>query len=105
MSVAYTGCGFAPTALLVYATAGDIRVSLGMSESAATDEGGNLLQVGVAGTWGSNTDNTLVSLYTAGLADLQTATLGTWDSDGFTLAWTKTGSPTGTGTLLFMCMR
>jgi hypothetical protein len=35
----------------------------------------------------------------------QTADIASYDSDGFTLSWTKTGSPTGTATVQIMCFR
>lgn len=48
--------------------------------------------------------STLIVLNTAGSTD-QNATIASYDADGFTLTWTKTGSPTGTATLLFICYK
>ena len=35
----------------------------------------------------------------------QTATLSSFDTDGFTLAWTKNGAPTGTVVYYALCFR
>jgi len=38
-------------------------------------------------------------------SDLAIATISSLDSDGFTLSWTKTGSPTGTATIGYLALR
>jgi hypothetical protein len=34
-----------------------------------------------------------------------TGVVSSWDSDGFTIMWTKSGTPTGTLTVNFLCQR
>jgi hypothetical protein len=41
----------------------------------------------------------------AGDTDNYRATLASFDSDGFTLDWVKTGSPTGSLTIITLCVR
>ena len=41
----------------------------------------------------------------AGNTDRYQASLSTFDSDGFTLTWTKTGTPTGTLTVNYLAFR
>lgn len=38
-------------------------------------------------------------------ADYQSAIVASLDADGFTLTWTKSGTPTGTGTIIFAAYR
>jgi hypothetical protein len=103
-NVAYTGVGFAPRAIIgnwsvdATATFGFGMVDLKLAGSNASYYGSNLT-TGAAGT----------SFITAFLADgaadkYQTAALVSADIDGFTLSWTKTGAPTGTLKLSFLCL-
>ena len=89
--VAYTGYGFRPTGIILLAYRDVTRFSIGSSEPALAEKclytdgvepkgGGNMVYLGVAAT-------------------NQAAVVKTYDPDGFTLTWTKTGLPTGTASL------
>ena len=98
--VEYTGVGFTPTAIICFhvldATA---MVGWGFADSAKSnrqtfrDPNTNFYQ----------TENFIYEVATAG--NSQTTVVKTYDADGFTLTWTKTGTPTGTIQLVFLCFR
>lgn len=97
--VAYTGVGFKPTKLTVYAVIqGLVGYSIGNGDSLLTNdciqlEGGafyqNNLLVRMVPTSGNSQDAVLVS----------------YDADGFTLNWAKTLLPTGVCDIIFVCER
>ena len=99
-NVAYTGVGFTPTAIIAFGVINSsLSFYIGAADSAAA---GQTVQ-----QYGANTlynDPFLLELATsAGVS--QTAVVSTYDADGFTLTWTKGGSPAGTGSLIFLCFR
>ena len=96
-NVSYTGVGFTPTAIhnISYVTAS--LGSLGYADSARADTG---IKLNVTATYESG----FIYLETTS-NNYQTATIASYDSDGFTLTWTKVNSPTGTLQLSFLCMR
>ena len=100
-NVSYTGVGFEPSAIacLAFINAGPYN-SIGFADANKT---------GVAmTTYGANTltdNNTLIAIYSAGGENKQTAIVKSYDTDGFTLTWTKAGSPTGSAFLYFLCFR
>lgn len=101
-NVAYTGIGFQPTAIICLAIvdSADYQVSWGFADSSKAGE--NVTKD--SSTTFRNLGSVLIFLQTSGGA-YQTATVNSYDSDGFTLTWTKTGSPTGTLKLLFFCLK
>lgn len=99
--VAYTGVGFVPTSIIaISAVSGGITANISVGDSAKT----------VSGIYTIGSDNTknrfagLVTLATSG-GNQQIATIKTYDADGFTLTWAKTGSPTGTAYITFLCFK
>jgi hypothetical protein len=102
-TVAYTGVGFQPTACV---GAGSTNASLayttflGLADSA----GAGLAFAGTP-TVNETTSHFLFFADVAVATNNQTADIASYDSDGFTLSWTKTGSPTGTATVQIMCFR
>lgn len=99
--VSYTGVGFQPTAVFALAAlgGGTEGQSWGMADSSGTER---------AITRGSNglgyTGSVLCSIEQTSGA-LQEAVLKTYDADGVTLTWTKTGSPTGTAVIYLLCLK
>ena len=102
-SQAITGVGFVPKSLVIFAfvdgaagraswglTDGTTSVNLADNETVTDDQL----------TGGSALVNIIVSA-----GNTATAALTSFDTDGFTLAWTKTGTPTGTATLQFLATR
>jgi hypothetical protein len=101
-SVAYTGVGFKPTALIAiggeavgytYTTYG------GLADNAGTGRS-------LFGTTAAPSPTANFLLFSdAGVANFQAANVASYDVDGFTLTWLKTGSPTGTATVYVLCLR
>ena len=104
--VAYTGVGFIPTAIICIAVLTNGRTSIGMADSAKTNK---IAELDFSNTWftndasGLNTDCLIYYAISGG--NNQRAIVKTYDSDGFTLTWTKNGSPIGTLQLIFLCFR
>lgn len=90
----YTGVGFKPSMLIALAQIdGQAALSVGFANRCAFLYLGN---------WYNN--GQLIDISLSGPAK-QTAVVKTYDSDGFTLTWAKTGSPTGTATISYLALR
>jgi hypothetical protein len=97
--VEYTGVGFTPKAILfmgaspVVANSSSIGVATPLAD-------GNLFndnQVAFAGSAAA-----AIMICTAAPNQRQDATVSVWGTDGFTLSWAKTGSPTGTAVIIYL---
>lgn len=100
---AVTGVGFAPTAIILFASVNTVAgLSLGFADSAKT--GMAILQATDATTVWGPTANLLYYGNQAGTT-YTLANISTYDSDGFTLTVTKNGLPTGTLTFKALCFR
>lgn len=101
-NVAYTGVGFTPTSIIAFATIdGTVYpISWGFSDSALTEK--SLARNNDTFWYGSL--NALVYAVQAAGAN-QTCVVASYDTDGFTLTWTKANSPTGTLNIIFLCFR
>lgn len=93
--VAYTGYGFTPKGLVIFA-----MNAAGLSDIGSYGFGdGSLaemcIHISSAGSVYILSTTTLIYLWQSA-GNEQTAVLKTLDADGFTLTWTKTGSPTST---------
>lgn len=103
-NVSYTGVGFQPTALFALgcptATNTDTaNISIGMSDAS---KNANDLAYGLStGQFRIRSD----LLFLGGSSSFQRALVSSYDTDGFTLAWTKSGTPTGTAQCYILCMR
>lgn len=102
-NVAYTGVGFKPSCM----------IGLAHVNTTATFTAGMVGKDGVGGSvdyYGNNLVTSQAAFLQIQLADgtaakYQSAAVNSFDSDGFTLAWTKTGLPTGTATIYVLCLR
>lgn len=103
--VSYTGAGFQPTAVICFAICAGAgqQFSLGMADDSLAemcvyqriDAPGYLLP-----------ETTLFINVLASVGNGQSAVLKTLDVDGFTLTWTKAGTPNANDiTLIFLCLR
>lgn len=91
--VSYTGYGFLPTGFIVFATVGTAG-SVGHS-------GATLVMWGIYKDFGQNyhmQTTYLIQMEPASGSE-QKATISSYDVAGFTLTWTKVGTPTGTANL------
>jgi hypothetical protein len=100
--VSYTGVGFKPSSIIF------IYFLDGGSFGQGVDDGTThktAYVYGVPLTGYSNVVNHSIGLYTSAGTDGQKGYIKTWDSDGFTITWTKINSPTGTGEIYYMAYR
>lgn len=99
-TVAYTGVGFVPTSITAFGIIqSSFSFGIGFADSAKAEQG--IFQYGANVLY---TDPALISIAT-GAGTQQYCTVSSYDADGFSLAWTKQGSPTGTAELRFICYR
>ncbi len=102
-NVSYTGVGFKPKAIaFIHMT------NTGPSMSVGFDDGTTAIEVAdndvtTPGTWASSTTKSISAIQAAGVG--QTANVASFDADGFTLAWTKVGSPSGTLQVGYLALR
>lgn len=103
-NVAYTGVGFKPSALVAFtqeqggAYAGSIGLGIVGSQKAMirSEEGGSFGMIGFG----------FIDATNDGHVNNQTATVASLDSDGFTLAWTKSGAGSNADIdVLVLCLR
>lgn len=94
--VSYTSVGFKPKAIIFIAIvdAGPLS-SIGFDD--ATGHKSILMQA--ADTWSYST------AYSIFISGTQKAIVKSFDSDGFTLTWTKESSPTGTAQIMYLAFR
>jgi hypothetical protein len=102
-SVAYTGVGFKPTALIFCISDGANRMSVGFIDAAKSGISLSPWTAGYANWAALSGIGAYVVDGTA--ANHATASVASFDADGFTLSWVKTGSPTGTQTVYVLCLR
>jgi hypothetical protein len=96
----YGAVGFRPSFVIAFCCIdGSTTACIGMSDGA------------VEGGWrpdstfsGAAISDSLIDLRTSA-TDYQKGVIHSFDSDGFTIDWTKVGTPTGTATLRFACFR
>lgn len=101
-NVAYTGIGFRPSAIFLLANVnGTVAVSWGFTTGVSNNV--SILDNNGTGTYAISTNKSVYLSTSAG--NDQQAALASFDGDGFTLSWTKSGAPTGTGTVMFLAMR
>jgi len=97
--VSYNGVGFTPTSIQALTVIdGTVYFSVGFADSS---KAGQALYEHAA-VKGSGAYLILIASATN---KFQTAIVKSYDADGFTLTWTKTGTPTGTVKLSFLCFR
>lgn len=100
--VSYTGLGFKPTAIIVLCAMDSSTrgMSIGMSDYA-----GSMSEIDkeADGNYYASINRVLINFSSAG--NYQFAAVKSYDSDGFTLTWTKGGSPTGTISAWALCFK
>jgi len=97
-----TGVGFKPSAVhFIGCVNGAVTYSTGH------DDGTNAHSIhnqGASGTLWERDFTNSIRLET-GASDIREAEISSFDADGFTLNWSKVGSPTGTGQISALCYR
>ena len=99
-SVAYTGLGFEPTAIIIF---GAISPASIVATWGLGIEGAAQVIYFESGTTNVSTDALLINIQTT--TGTQSAVITSFDNDGFTLTWTKISAPTGTATLTYQAFR
>lgn len=105
-NVSYTGVGFTPTALVAitgFTAAGGTVFAVGMADSAKTCVNLDKDSTNYVADPAANGSNILTIVPSGG--NYVIASVNSYDADGFTLAWTKSGSPTGTIYINILCFR
>jgi len=104
-SFAITGAGFKPKAVVALSALGStFGSSIGFTVGSA---GYNLFNNGAntAGQWSTDGGTLVVLRTSAGGTDQAVLTLASLDADGVTLTKSKSGAPTGTGSLYLLFFR
>lgn len=100
---AVTGVGFRPKALLAFAA-----INLTSAASFGFSDGSTNLFLNDLTSFAQNTwqiGSTFSVVLTVTSSGQSTATLSSFDADGFTLTWNKTNLPTGTATINYLAFR
>jgi len=102
-SVSYTGVGFTPTVLIMNGCIEGTPnlVNCTMSDSSRT--AGGFECDGTSANFRVSTN--LFAPATNDAGNYVIGVLSSYDADGFTVAWTKTGSPTGTFSFTVLCLK
>ena len=102
---AVTGIGFKPTDIVVmgveHGAVGEFALGMG---DGTFDANVRDQHNGAPNTYGYD-PNYILYLKHPGPANFYTAVINSFDADGFTFGWVKTGAPTGTITVLVMAFR
>jgi hypothetical protein len=105
--VSYTGVGFKPSAILAICgiASGNAVMSIGFAGGTGTN-GGSLADSNAIAAGSYQTSASFFILLIESPGKYITAQIKTFDSDGFTLTWARTGSTTAvTINLQFLCFR
>ena len=95
---AVTGVGFEPSKVIFIAGINGAFSGVGMDDGTKRKLSGAGSMPVVAGTYS-------ILLSDASFANSQQAYISSLDADGFTLTWSKIGSPTSTQTVLYLALR
>lgn len=99
---AVTGVGFQPRLLVLLSNLGSSPAT-GASFTDGTNHGLIYNQHAFSANSWANSSTNIVTIE-QGSGNQYNGALSSLDSDGFTISWTKTGSPTGTATIYFLAL-
>lgn len=103
-SVAYTGVGFKPKAIHVFGgVVGTTKYTMNGFSDGTTQRGMADNGPVSAGTYDDT--GALIYIINSSGGNFTAGTLTSFDADGFTVSWAKTGSPTGTAVIYYLAMR
>jgi hypothetical protein len=106
-NVAYTGIGFQPRAVIFFGRVANGSIN---ASSKGFDDGITGLELldytfdGLTVAF-TNTANAIYLFDDSVGANRNLAVITSFDADGFTLAWTKVGSPTNTATIYYLAFK
>jgi hypothetical protein len=100
--VSYTGTGFIPTAMIAFGSiSGGLNMMWGAVDSAKNY--GRLIDI--TNQTYADGNSKFIDIQTVVNVDMQSAIVKSFDANGFTLTWTKTGTPTGTANFVILCFK
>jgi hypothetical protein len=101
---AITGVGFQPRAIMFFATCVTTAhvVSSGVDDAATARVMFDYNNIS-ANAWQSANASSITALLSG--SDVYSGKVNSFDADGFTIGWTKTGSPTGTLTINYIAFK
>ena len=99
-NVSYTGVGFKPSAIIFF-----VNITATVKASFGFNKIGVALVIALQGdsTWGQWAGYSIFIL-TDG-SNWHAGVIASFDADGFTITWTKTGAKTGTANIYYMAFR
>ena len=101
-NLAVTGAGFAPETVIVYVIVSNTpKWCFGMGTK-ADDDYRCVVNNYIGDADNAAPESQIVSVYIGNEPTMAQADIDSWDADGITLYWSKTGSPTGTVNMYFM---
>ena len=103
-SVSYTGVGFKPTAILAFVSTGCATNTGEGSVGFADETLGQMCLAWIGSVVGISYSLTALIRIDDDGVNNQFGVLASLDPDGFTIAWTKSGTPGYAGVLLFLCL-
>lgn len=101
-SQAVTGVGFKPRAVIFLASLPSVTGGMSVGVDDDTTAGANRATT-TAGQFDTATSFSIHIAHSGG--NLYQGVISSLDSDGFTISWTKTGTPTGTATINYLALR
>jgi hypothetical protein len=101
-SQAVTGVGFKPKAVLFFAVVGASAVSSWGFSDGSTGKNAYSNDNGTGGQFNVSSNAVLISVSSG---NSYNGVVSSFDADGFTVGWTKSGSPTGTATINYLALR
>lgn len=101
---AITGVGFTPKSIIFFAViAAAKQASWGMSDG--TSHEATWYDQRAVETYNVDVGKIITFMTSINASTYVNATISSFGADGFTVNWTKVGSPTGTGTIIYIAFR
>lgn len=104
-NVAYAGIGFRPSKIIAFAACDDLLLDGAKSVGMCGNNGiAYCIHDSTDGTLHAYEDKLIRLVIGPAGTNYQQCTVKSFDIDGFTLAWVKNNTPTGTIDLVFLCI-
>jgi hypothetical protein len=101
--VSHTGVGFKPSSIICFSGTPVVAQQCVGFTTGVSNQYAQAF-VPTSGVW-QHYPSSFILLYLTSSSNNAVGVLKSFDTDGFTITWSKTGSPTGTADLYFLCFR